>query len=209
MKLLSTNISEVRTISWKGKIIETGIYKLPIKEPIFLGKEGVKNDNVIEQCHGGVDKACYLYSKDHYSFWKRLYPDLDWNWGMFGENLTVEGLDESKVNIGDTFEIGEAIVQASEPRAPCFKLGIKFGSQSIIKEFLNLPYTGVYIRIIKEGLVKNNDSVILKEKAKDSLSLSEVFSLYTGSENIELIKKAIAIPQLSQGYKRHLSKYIE
>ena len=102
MQIISTNIAEPTTIEWNGQQIQTGIYKYPVEIPIYMGIEGVENDHVLDRkYHGGADKACYLYSADHYSFWKNKYPNLEWIWGMFGENLTVIGLDESEIRIGD------------------------------------------------------------------------------------------------------------
>ena len=208
MKIIATNLAEIREVEWQGKMVKTGIYKFPVDEPIFLEKEDVKNDHVIDRkYHGGVDKACYLYSADHYGFWKEKYPDLDWQWGMLGENLTIEGLDESQIFIGDIFEIGEAVVQISQPRYPCYKLGFRFGSQVIVREFLESPYPGIYVRIIKEGNVKAGDAMTLIEKAEKSMSVRETFSFFTSQiDNIDGIKKAIAIPQLAEAWRKDLKK---
>ena len=111
MKIISTNIGEPRVIKWRGKEVETGIFKFPVIQPIFLGTDDVENDHVIDRrYHGGTNKACYLYSSDHYGYWQKLYPELEMPWGIFGENLTVEGLNEAQINIGDIFKIGEAVV---------------------------------------------------------------------------------------------------
>jgi len=116
MKVIATNIGESTTVDWRGRKIQTGIFKYPIDEPIFLKKEDVVRDTVIDRKHhGGEFKACYLFSSDYYNDWKNNYPDLDWDWGMFGENLTIEGLDENKLFIGDIYQIGDAIVQITEP----------------------------------------------------------------------------------------------
>ncbi len=210
MRIISTNIAEIREIDWRGKKVKTGIYKLPVNEPILLGKEDVKNDHVVDRKHhGGVDKACYLYSKDHYRFWKERYPDLDWQWGMLGENLTVEGLDESKIYIGDIFGLGDAVVQVSQPRYPCYKLGVRFENQKMVRDFLEAPYPGVYVRIIKEGSVKTGDKMVLKEQAKNSMSVAEVYSPFTSQiDNKELIEKAIEIPGLAAAWRRDLKKLL-
>ena len=137
MKIISTNIAIPRTVLWRGREIQTGIYKKPVSEPIYLGKEDVANDAVIDRKHhGGEHKACYLFGSDYYEDWKEKYPELDWDWGMFGENLTVEGLDENNLQIGAVYQLGKTIVQITEPRQPCYKLGIKFGTQKVIVEFL-------------------------------------------------------------------------
>lgn len=210
MKIISTNIAEIREIDWRGKKVKTGIYKFPVDEAILLEKEDVKNDVVVDRkYHGGLDKACYLYSEEHYTYWKERYPNLDWQWGMFGENLTVEGLDESKINVGDIFEIGEALVQVSQPRYPCYKLGVRFGSQNVVREFLESTYPGVYVRVLKEGKASVGDSMILKEKANNSLSLVDLFSFFTHQiDNVEMIRKAIAIPELAEAWRKSLKKLL-
>ena len=165
MKIISTNIGEAKTINWKGKEVTTGIFKYPVDQAIFLGSEDVENDHVIDRrYHGGVDKACYLYSADHYKYWQNLYPDLELPWGIFGENLTVEGLNEAEVNVGDVFKIGEAVVQATQPRQPCFKLEFRFNDNRIVKQFIDSGYNGVYVRVIEKGHVKTGDSMDLFER---------------------------------------------
>ncbi len=144
MKIISTNIGRMREMNWRGQKITTGIFKEPVDEPLFLGKAGVNKDHVSDlKHHGGSDKACYLYSADYYAYWKKQFPDLKWQWGLFGENLTVEGLDEGKTLIGSIYQIGEAKVQVSQPRLPCYKLGIRMESSKAVKAFLNSPYPGV------------------------------------------------------------------
>lgn len=211
MKIVSTNIGKPATIEWRGQKIETGIYKYAVDGPIFLGKEDVVTDHVIDRrYHGGSDKACYLYSADHYSFWKSKYPDQDWQWGMFGENLTVIGLDESEIRIGDQLQIGDAVVQVSQPRQPCFKLGVRFGSQDVVSDFWELPYPGVYVRVLSEGSVKTGDEITLLKRDNDSLSVSQVFSIFRRNrENKDLIHKAIAEPYLAASCRRDIEKLIQ
>src|ERR1035437_3558163 len=198
MKVLSTNIAEPATVEWRGQSVKTGIYKNPVDTSIFLGAEDVENDHVIDRrYHGGTEKACYLYSADHYLFWQNKYPDLEWKSGMFGENLTVTGLDESAILIGDCYRIGDAIVQVSQPRQPCFKLGIRFNDQSIVDDFWKSPYPGVYVRVIQPGTVKKGDELILIEQNPESISIAEVFSLFSPNpENLDRIQQAIKEPFL-------------
>lgn len=178
MRVISTNIGEKRLVNWRGKQVATGIFKYPVDRPIYLGKTDVTDDHVIDRkYHGGIDKAVYLYSADHYPYWKKKYPDLDWTYGMFGENLTIEGLDEAQLHIGDIFKIGSALIQLSEPRQPCFKLGIRFGTQQVLKQFIHCSYSGAYFRVLKEGEVKTGDSIHLQDSADESIQLSKVYRL--------------------------------
>ncbi|MDO9040215.1 MAG: MOSC domain-containing protein [Bacteroidota bacterium] len=189
----------------------TGIYKYAVDTPIFLNSEDVDNDHVLDRrYHGGVDKACYLYSADHYPFWKDKFPELKWEWGMFGENLTVSGLNESDVRIGDRFQIGGAIVQVSQPRQPCFKLGVRFGDQKVVDDFWNLPFPGVYVRVLQPGNVAKGDRFTLLESNLDSLSVSQVFSIFRSNRtDINLIKKAIDEPFLAESCRKDIQKLLK
>ncbi|WP_242205656.1 MOSC domain-containing protein [Aestuariivivens insulae] len=178
MKVISTNIAKPTTIVWRGKQVTTGIYKTPTQSPIYLGKSDVAHDEVTDRrYHGGEFKACYLFSAEQYPYWKGLYPQLDWQWGMFGENLTVEGLDETKIQIGDIYKVGGALIQVTQPREPCFKLGVKFGSQQVLKQFIDHGYPGTYIRVLEEGHVKSGDEFTIVQQAKDSLSTYQMYHL--------------------------------
>ncbi len=207
MNVTSVNIGENQTIQWKGREVQTGIFKYPVENDIHLTQFEVKGDHVVDKkVHGGIDKACYLYSRDHYDYWKRLYPDLEWNWGMFGENITVEGLNEKDVCIGDVFEIGEAHVQVSQPRQPCFKLGIRFGNQKILKDFIASGFSGVYVRVIKEGKVKKGDSMKLIIRSKTSTSAADVFNmLYAKEIDRTLIENVVYDGNLAQSIREQLS----
>ena len=140
MIVTSTNIGIRKEILWNNKLVSTGIFKNPTSEGIFLDKTDVRNDAVIDRkYHGGIDKACYAFSENNYSKWQELYPELTLNPGMFGENLTIKELKESELFIGDIFQIGEAIIQVSEPRQPGCKLNLRFNSNIAVKQFFKKP----------------------------------------------------------------------
>lgn len=210
MRVLSTNIARPRQIHWKGKTEYTGIYKEAVNEPIYLGKNEVRGDTIVHaKVHGGIDKACYLFSTDQYDFWKSKYPDLEWSWGMFGENLSVSGLDESKLCIGDLLKIGQALVEVSEPREPCYKLGIKFGNQEIIKEFVDHGYPGTYVRVLEEGLVTAGDEVVMVRRSENPLSVKAFFELrYMQEKDPDTLRLALDNPALSDRKKEKLRKYL-
>ena len=199
MKIIATNIAKPTTIVWNGKTQTTGIYKYPTKEGIYLEKEDVKGDEVSDRKHhGGIFKACYLFSEDHYAYWQNLYPNLDFNYGIFGENLTVNGLDETKISVGDIYKIGTALVQVTQPREPCFKLGIRFGTQAILKQFIKHARPGTYVRVLEEGLIKPGDKMILEQAATNSLTTTQLFSLLFAKQKdqsqLALIVNNDAIP---------------
>lgn len=207
-KVISTNIGERVTIVHNGKEVETGIYKYPVQESIYLGLTDVKKDHVVDRkYHGGEDKACYLYPLENYAYWQNQFPELKLEWGMFGENLTTEGLLEKDVRIGAIYRIGEALVQVSQPRQPCYKLGIRFSNPKMVKLFSNAPYPGIYVRVLKEGKVKAGDAIILQENQLESLTLKEVFSLLMKRNNkLQMVNKALNDPFLASSAKRDLQK---
>jgi MOSC domain-containing protein YiiM len=176
MKVVSVNIGERKVINYKGRIIETGIFKYPVDEPIFLGIEDVKGDAVIDRkYHGGIDKAVYGYSENYYEFWKQLYPNLDWKFGMFGENLTISNLEETEICVGDIFKLGEVILEVTKPREPCMKLGLRFGTQKVLKQFWNSSKCGIYFKVIQTGNVAKGDEMVLLKKAVNTPTIAEVY----------------------------------
>lgn len=193
MRVISTNIAEPKIIQWRGQNVRTGIFKTPTHDPIQLELESVKGDEVSDRrVHGGVYKACYLFSTKHYPYWKDLYPQLDWNWGMLGENLSVEGLDETKIYIGDIYRLGSAIVQITQPREPCYKFGVKFGTQRVLKQFIEHGRPGTYVRIIEKGTVAKNDEMTLLERPNDLVTTAQFFELlYSKEKDQTLLELAI------------------
>jgi MOSC domain-containing protein YiiM len=176
MKVISVNIGERKVINYKGKIVETGIFKYPVNQPIFLGTEDVEHDAVIDRrYHGGIEKAVYGYSQNHYSYWKELYPNLEWNYGMLGENLSISNLEETEIFVGSTYKLGEVLLEVTKPREPCYKLGIRFGNQEILKQFWNSTKSGIYFKVLKTGNVSVGDELILVNKAENSPTIAEVY----------------------------------
>ncbi|MCK5105678.1 MAG: MOSC domain-containing protein [Cyclobacteriaceae bacterium] len=211
MKIISTNIGSEKTIQWKGQTITTGIFKLPVEEPIFLGSRGVKGDYINNlKVHGGPDKACYGYGENYYTYWKSLYPDLEWTYGMFGENLTISDVDESEIKIGDIYQVGEAIVQVSQPRQPCNKFAAKFGSTNVIKQFIDFEHPGIYFRVIHEGDVQVGDELKLDLRNQKALSLKEINQLVYKKEdmvNEEMARTALFDSNLSESTKKDIQRH--
>ncbi|MEM8928209.1 MAG: MOSC domain-containing protein [Bacteroidota bacterium] len=210
MQVIATNIGTSKTVLWRGRKIKTGIYKKPVIGPIYLGKEDVRNDAVVDRKHhGGEHKACYLFGANHYHDWKLKYPNLDWDWGMFGENLTVDHLDENKLQIGAIYGLGSAVVQITEPRQPCYKLGIKFGTQKVIREFLEYAHPGTYVRILKEGEVIAGDPITLQKEGPNSFSVAQYNTLINQREKDKvLVALAVANKTLREEKRKIFRKYL-
>lgn len=211
MKIISTNIAEPITFNWNGQTVTTGIYKKPVNHPLFLGNQVVKGDYISDRnVHGGEFKACYLFSADNYPYWKERYPQLDWEWGMFGENLTVASLNEKELHIGDIYAIGSTLVQVTQPREPCFKFGHKFGDTKALSTFIAHGYPGTYIRVLEEGYVKTGDVIELVEKATDSISIWDFFQLsYARNKNKAHIKCILDNTALPKRKREKLRLFLE
>ena len=154
MKLISIQVGLPREVNWHGRSVTTGIFKEPIAGPVMLRTLNLDGDAQADlTVHGGTTKAAYAYPLEHYEYWRNELPDMDLPFGMFGENFTTEGLLEKEVNIGDRFRIGDAEVVVTEPRVPCYKLGIKFGRADILKRFLASRRIGFYFAVLREGEV--------------------------------------------------------
>lgn len=200
MKVIATNIGTPRTFTWNGVEEQTGIFKHPTTKGLFLTKNDVKGDTVIDRVHhAGTNKACYLFSADYYPYWKERYPEHDWDWGMFGENLTVSGMDEAEIRVGSIYRIGDAKVQVSQPREPCYKLGIRFGTQEILKQFIAHNHPGTYVKILEEGKVMAGASVELLEESKNILTVQQFYKLMFQKEKpreiLELFMTNNSVPK--------------
>lgn len=211
MKIISTNIGKPTEFIWNGKKETTGIFKTPTTDPIYLTKNDVLKDEVSNRLnHGGYYKACYIFSADHYPYWKELYPNLNWTWGMFGENLTLTNFNEKEVYLGDVYKVGEAIVQVSQYREPCYKFGYKFGTQNVLKQFIQYGFGGTYLSILKEGFVKVNDEFELIERSERRVSVYDLFKLvFDKDKNQELLKIAAESTAIPAKKRMMLSKYFK
>ena len=209
MKVISTNLGQSTEIMWNNEKTTTGIFKYPVPGPIFLDSEAVRDDTIANRkVHGGHFKACYLFSKEQYPFWQKKYPDLPWDWGMFGENLTVEGLDESQLKIGNIYKLGSALVQITQPREPCFKLGIRFGNQNILKEFIDNGFPGTYVRVMERGEVSVGDSMELVEESPNPLTIQQFYGLlFNREKDQELLQWAISNDALPPNKRESLKKW--
>ena len=175
MKIVATNIGDRIDVNWKGKLITTGIFKYAVEKSIFLDIEEVKGDTICDRKHhGGIDQAVYGYSLKHYEYWKEFYPNLEWKLGMFGENLTIDDLDETKIHVGDTFKVGETILEATLQRSPCYKLGIRFNDMKIVKQFWNTTFCGVYFKVLQTGFVKVGDEFHQIKRRSDNPTIADL-----------------------------------
>jgi MOSC domain-containing protein YiiM len=179
MKLLSLNVGRPRQVETPRGPVLTAIWKFPIEGRMALRRFNIDGDQQADlRVHGGEYKAVYLYPSEHYPFWRGELPGMDLPPGMFGENLTTEGVDEQEVQIGDRFRIGTAVLQVSQPRMPCYKLGLKFGRSDMVKRFWLSGRSGVYFSIVEEGELGAGDEIVPVSRVPDGISVAELVRLY-------------------------------
>ena len=160
MKLLSVNVGLPREIDVGGHTVRTSIWKNPVSGRVHVSTLNLDGDQQSDlTVHGGVDKAVYLYPSEHYSYWRTELPGVELPWGVFGENFSAEGILEDQIRIGDRLRVGSAEFVVTQPRMPCFKLGIRFNRRDIIKRFLASKHTGFYLAVLREGEVGQGDEI--------------------------------------------------
>jgi MOSC domain-containing protein YiiM len=205
MKVLSLNVGLPRKVDWHGQTVLTSIFKEPIDRRLRVTPLNVEGDAQSDlTVHGGIHKAVYAYPSEHYAFWRRELPGMDLPWAIFGENLTTEGLLED-VRIGDRFRIGSAELVVTQPRLPCFKLGIRFGRPDILKRLLKSGHTGFYFSVAVEGEVGAGDTIEQIGQG-ESLTVADVVGLYSGGEDQELLLRASESAILPEGWKDYFRK---
>ena len=213
MKVLSVNVGLPRKILFNGQIITTAIFKDPVKGPIMLRKLNLDGDKQADlTVHGGLDKAVYSYPSEHYDYWRKQFPNTDLVWGMFGENFTTEGLFEDAVNVGDQFQIGSAKLVATQPRMPCYKLGVRFGRMDVIRRFMASGRPGIYFKVLTEGEVQRDDKIKIIRRDKNNVTVKDIVSLYIARndiDNIETMKRATKIRDLPEGWRHEFQQKIE
>ena len=211
MKIISLNVGLPRLVLRNGEPVSTGIFKEPVAGRVMMRTLNLDGDRQADlSVHGGPAKAVYVYPSEHYPFWKRELPDMDLPWGMFGENLTTTGLLETEIHIGDKFRVGTAEVMVTQPRMPCYKLGIRFGRVDIIKRFLASERSGLYLSVLKEGEVGAGDQIELLEKNESGVRVVDVTRLYsTDRENVDLMRRAIATDALPESWRAYFQKRLE
>jgi ferredoxin-NADP reductase/MOSC domain-containing protein YiiM len=211
MKVISVNVGLPRAVQWKGKAVSTGIFKAPVSSRIHLRALNFDGDRQADlSVHGGPDKAVYVYPVEHYAYWHREIPDVPLPWGMFGENLTIQGLpQEDTLKIGDRFRIGSTEVVVTQPRLPCFKLGLRFGRDDIVKRFLASGRTGFYCRVVAEGEVAADDPIVVVERGVDSVAISEVTRLYArDKDDLEGLRRIVGVGALPDDWRDYFKEQI-
>jgi len=210
MKLVSVNVGLPREVIWKGKTVTTGIFKEPVEGRVKVRFLNLDEDRQADlTVHGGLDKAIYVYPVEHYEYWRGELPEMELPWGMFGENLTTVGLLEDSVNIGDRFRIGTAEVMVTQPRMPCYKLGIKFGRANMVKQFLDSRLTGFYFSVLQDGEVGVGDAMELISRDENNVTVADITRLYVRqSDDLQMLQRAAQVKALPDGWRNYFQQQI-
>jgi MOSC domain-containing protein YiiM len=199
MHIVSVNVGLPREVAWGNEVVRTGIFKQPIDGRVVLRRLNLEGDAQADlSVHGGPDKAVYTYPIEHYAYWREQLPGRELPHGIFGENLTLAGLTEDAVHIGDELRIGTARLVITQPRLPCFKLGIRFGDPTILARFLASNRPGIYLAVLEEGEIGAGDTVERVHEDENRLTVTELFRLMVHDKtNTELMRRALRVRHLA------------
>ena len=214
-RVVSVNVGLPRQVRWMDHTVETGIFKSPIGGRVAVRTLNLDGDQQADlSVHGGPDKAVYAYPSEHYEYWREQLPNYRFDepaWGQYGENVTTEGLLEDVVHIGDRFRIGTVELQVTQPRLPCYKLGIRFGRPDMLKRFLKSECTGFYLRVLAEGELGAGDAITLISREPHAVRVVDLVQIYSRPrQNVdalrELFLRALAVNALPSGWRDELQE---
>jgi MOSC domain-containing protein YiiM len=212
MKIVSVNVGLPRQVVSDGQSFTTGIYKSPVHGRVKVGKLNLEGDGQADlSVHGGPNKAVYAYPSEHFKYWRGEFPGKEISWGMFGENLTLEGLVETDARMGDQFQIGTAVLMITQPRLPCYKLGIKFAMEDMPERFLASRRTGFYFAVVKEGELGEGDDLELIHQDVNRISVTDILHLLYDHElqDPQLFERAVNVSALSPNWRKRLLKRLD
>lgn len=210
MRVISVNVGMPRPVAHEGRAVQTGIYKRPVKGPLAVRRLNLDGDGQADlRHHGGVDKAVYAFDQSGYAYWQATAPGKAYGPGFFGENLTLEGLPETDVAIGDVFRVGTAVVQVTQPRVPCFKLGIRVGDPAFVAQFLEGRRTGFYLRVLEEGEVQPGGAITRIERPEPAVSVRDLVEAYFFDGPRATLEGALRVPALSASWRERLEKRLD
>lgn len=212
MKIISVNVGMPRLVEYLGEPVATGIYKSPVEGTVAVNLLNLAGDAQADlRVHGGVSKSIYAYPSEHYAFWQTEYPDKDLPTAIFGENLTTRGILETEVCSGDKIRIGTAEFTVTEPRFPCYKLGIRFGEKSILRRFQKSRRSGFYLSVAKTGEVQAGDTIEFISRDPHRVTIEELVRLIDEKNNAEILdiaRRASEVEALDEGWKQRINEML-
>ena len=213
MKLVSVNTGLPREVTWHGRNVTTGIYKRPVEARVALRKLNLDGDRQADlSVHGGEHKAVYCYAIEHYDYWKKELPGRELPMAIFGENFTTDGLLEDSVHLGDQLSVGSAEAVVTQPRLPCYKLGLRFESDDMVKRFLSSGRTGFYLAVTREGEVGSGDAIKVIARDPNAVPVSEITRLYIakryGDDDVTSVRRAMQVAALPENWKAYFRERV-
>lgn len=213
MKIVSLNVGLPREVTWHGRIVTTGIFKSPVAGHVMMRKLNLDGDAQADlTVHGGEHKAVYCYPLEHYAYWKNELPGRDLPIGIFGENFTTEGLREDQVHLGDRFSVGSAEMIVTQPRLPCYKLGVRFAMDDMVNRFLASARTGFYVAVTREGEVGAGDEIRLLSRDANAVPVSEITRLHVAKKftpkDLESLRRAMKVDALPESWKGYFRERV-
>jgi MOSC domain-containing protein YiiM len=213
MKVVSLNVGLPREVTWRGRIVTTGIFKQPVAGRIALRRFNLDGDRQADlTVHGGEHKAVYCYAVEHYAYWKKELPGRDLPPASFGENFTTEGLLEDSIHLGDQFSVGSAQAVVTQPRLPCYKLGVRFESDDMVKRFLLSARTGFYLAVTREGQVAAGDEIKLLDRDPNAVPVSEITRLYVAKRFSEAdtatVRRTLRVAAFPESWKAYFRERV-
>jgi len=202
MRIETIAVGGPRTVSWQGQEVVTSIFKTPVPGPVMAREHDLEGDRQSDlQVHGGEFKAVYAYAAEHYGFWRaRLARELEP--ASFGENLTISGLDEPDLCIGDVLRMGGAELEAALPRLPCFKLGLRFGDPRMVKTFARSGRWGIYFRISREGPIAVGDAVTIVHRDPARVPVYDIARVYVNDrDDLDTMRRLAAHERLDPAWR--------
>jgi MOSC domain-containing protein YiiM len=206
MKVVSVNVGLPREVPWNGGRVMTGIFKEPISDSVAVRRLNLDGDRQADlTVHGGEYKAVYAYPAEHYPKWRTEMPELEFPLGAFGENLTVEGMDEGTLHIGDRIRVGTAVLVVTQPRMPCYKLGIRFQRDDMIKRFLASGRSGFYFSVEEEGEVSAGSEIEVLSRDPHKVRVADIQLLYLHqNKDATLLDRAVKVEALPDSWRKWL-----
>ena len=213
MKIVSLNTGLPREVLWRGRTVTTGIFKQPVEGRIALRKFNLDGDRQADlSVHGGVHKAVYCYPLEHYDYWTKELPGRELPMAIFGENFTTQGLSEDSAHLGDQISVGTAEVVVTQPRLPCYKLGVRFQADDMVKRFLASARTGFYFAVTREGEVGAGDEIELIARDPNAVPVSEITRLYVARRysdpDLASLARALRVAALPESWKQYFQERI-
>ena len=208
MRVLSVNVGLPREVRWRGRSVTTAIFKEPVAGRVPVRALNLDGDRQADlRVHGGPEKAVYAYPSEFYELWRRERPELDFGWGRFGENLTSEGLLDEEVNVGDRFRIGTAELVVTQPRLPCFKLGIRMGRDRFVTEFLERGLLGFYLSVAREGELEAGDPIVALARDPRAFRVTEVARLFSRDQHdVDGLRRAVDLDVLPESWREYFRR---